>query len=270
MNRNQNRGAYPGSMDYRLDNQRTNRNWSGQYASYTHPQGQDEEGLRKLLLDQLRDMLWAEKTLIKAISKMIRKATSDELIEALTDHQEITEHHVDKVKQAFQMLGEKATTKTCEAMKGLVKEAEELMDEMEEGSLRDAAIICAAQKVEHYEIATYGSLSTYAQILGEQELVDLLESILRDEKQADKTLTQVALGINWEAVDPDDDEDEEEDDDYDDDEDDEEFDEEEDDDDEDEAEEEEEEDDDITATGTPPAIKSARKREPSELDTLKS
>jgi ferritin-like metal-binding protein YciE len=172
---------------------------SRQYQNRNQPEGKDNEGLRKLLLDQLKDMLWAEKELTKAIPAMIEKATSEDLIESLRDHLEVTKDQVFKVKEAFKLMDEKPSAKVCEAMKGLVKEAEEIMKEMEEGSVRDAAIICAAQKVEHYEIATYGCLSTYAQILGETEVANLLEEILSEEKEADDTLTDVAYAINWEA-----------------------------------------------------------------------
>ncbi|HZV68953.1 MAG TPA: ferritin-like domain-containing protein [Saprospiraceae bacterium] len=170
-----------------------------QKTERSSPKGQDEQGLRKLLVDQMKDMLWAEKKLTTAIPKMIKKASSEELIESLTNHLEETKEQVSRLEQAFQAMNLKATAKECEAMKGLVKEAEELMEEMEEGSLRDAAIICAAQKVEHYEIATYGCLVTYSQILGETEVAELLNETLSEEKGADETLTEVSQNINWMA-----------------------------------------------------------------------
>jgi ferritin-like metal-binding protein YciE len=166
---------------------------------HNKPQGDDEEGLRKLMVDQMKDMLWAEKALTKAIPKMMKKACSAELTDALAAHLDETHEQVSRIEEAFDSLGLKATTKPCEAMKGLLKEAEELMGEMESGSLRDAAIICAAQKVEHYEIATYGCLKTYAEMLGESEAAGLFEEILNEEKNADETLSEVAQEINWMA-----------------------------------------------------------------------
>jgi ferritin-like metal-binding protein YciE len=165
-------------------------------------------------------MYWAEKALTKAIPKMIEKASSRELINALNEHLDVTEDQIEKLEEVFSLLGEKASGKKCPAMEGLVKEANEIIREMEKGSVRDAGIICAAQKVEHYEIATYGCLSTYAQILDEMEAVDILEEILQEEKDADVTLTQIAQSINWEAAeegeDYDEDDEDTSDDDYDD------------------------------------------------------
>ena len=164
------------------------------------PEGEEKEGLRKLLVDQMKDMLWAEKSLVKGIPKMIEKASSPELKDALSSHLEETKEQVNRLEQAFQTIDESATAKVCEAMKGLTKEAEELMEEMEEGNLRDAAIICAAQKVEHYEIASYGCLVAYARLLGETEATGLFEEILEEEKSADDTLSGVAEQINWKAT----------------------------------------------------------------------
>ena len=191
--------------DYRQRNYSSNES-----MIYSRPMGKEDEGLRKLLTDQLKDMYWAEKALLKAIPKMIKNASSQELIEALNEHLQVTEEQVEKVEEVFEALGEKASAKKCEAMAGLIKEAEEIMSDLDKGSVRDAGIICAAQKVEHYEIATYGCLSTYAEILDEMEAYELLEEILEEEKDADKTLTQIAREINWEAVEEDEEEEEEE------------------------------------------------------------
>ena len=177
----------------------------------SRPSGEQEEGLRKLLMDQMKDMYWAEKALTKAIPKMIKQASSDELIDALSNHLHETEGQINKLEEAFQILGEKAVAKKCEAMDGLIKEASELMGDLDKGSLRDAGIICAGQKVEHYEIATYGCLKTYAETLGEMEVANLLEEILGEEKNADDTLTEISQSINWEAATESDDEDSEED-----------------------------------------------------------
>lgn len=159
------------------------------------------EGLRKLFIDELKDIYWAEKALVKALPKMAKKATSEELVAAIEDHLAVTETHVERLEQAFEMLGKKAIGKKCEAMEGLVKEAEEIMSETEDGMVRDAGIISAAQKVEHYEIASYGTLVSFANILGEAKVAKLLEQTLTEEKDADQTLTSIAeSAINIEAA----------------------------------------------------------------------
>ena len=158
-------------------------------------------GLQKLFEDQLKDIYWAEKALTRAIPKMIDNSTSQELVNALTHHLEVTEGHVTRCEEVFESIGMKAVAKKCEAMEGLIQEGSEIMEEMEEGSVRDAGIICAAQKVEHYEIATYGTLSALARQLGYEEAVDLLEETLEEEKEADAKLTEVAeSGVNEDAV----------------------------------------------------------------------
>ena len=207
-------GGYTGDQEYYTENEWNRQRGQGwnQYDNrmeqtdgyrgttyLSRPSGKDDEGLRKLLTDQLKDMYWAEKELTKAIPKLINKSTSPELKNALKEHLQTTESHVQRVKEIFGLLGEKPNAKKCVAMEGLIKEADEITTSLDEGSVRDAGIICAAQKVEHYEIATYGCLSTYAEILNEMEACDLLEEILQEEKNADKTLTQVAYEINWEA-----------------------------------------------------------------------
>ncbi len=158
------------------------------------------QGLRDLFEDELKDIYWAEKALTKAIPKMIKNATSQGLIDALEDHLEVTKGHVERCEQAFEILGKAARAKKCEAMEGLTKEAEEIMSNTEEGMVRDAGIISAAQKVEHYEIASYGTLCAFAKTLGENEIADLLEQTLNEEKEADQTLTSIAeSSINIEA-----------------------------------------------------------------------
>jgi ferritin-like metal-binding protein YciE len=152
----------------------------------------EEPKLLKLFEDSLKDIYWAEKALTKALPKMVKKATSTELIEALENHLEETEAQVEKVEEVFEIIGKKAVAKKCDAMHGLIEEAEHIMKESEEGAMRDAGIIAAAQKVEHYEIATYGTLRTFAQTLGLTEAAAVLENILNEEKNADQTLTDVA------------------------------------------------------------------------------
>jgi ferritin-like metal-binding protein YciE len=161
----------------------------------------EESKLMKLFEDELKDIYWAEKALTKAIPKMIKNATADELTEALENHLKETEEQVERLEQVFEIIGKKAVAKKCEAMAGLVKEAEEIMKESDKGAMRDAGIISAGQKVEHYEIATYGTLRTFAQTLGLDDVVSLLEETLEEEKNADETLTQVAEAtINMEAM----------------------------------------------------------------------
>lgn len=167
----------------------------------THSLETDSSKLHKLFEDELKDIYWAEKALVKAIPKMIKKATSEDLVEALENHLEETEGHVQRCEQAFELLGKTAQAKKCEAMTGLIEEAEEIMDESDEGVMRDAGIISAAQKIEHYEIATYGTLCAFAKALGLTEIKDLLGQTLDEEKNADETLTTVAeSAINVEAA----------------------------------------------------------------------
>ena len=170
-------------------------------ASHRNQPQNDQSKLHKLFEDELKDIYWAEKALVKAIPKMVKKATSDELIEALEDHLEETEGHVQRCEHVFELLGKPAQAKKCEAMDGLITEAEDIMSESDEGVMRDAGIISAAQKVEHYEIATYGTLKTFAKTLGLDEIADILEETLNEEKNADETLTSVAeSAINVKAA----------------------------------------------------------------------
>ena len=156
--------------------------------------------LMKLFEEELKDIYWAEKALTKAIPKMIKNATSPDLIDALENHLMETEEQVKRVEQVFELTGKKAVAKKCEAMEGLIKEAGEIMEDCEEGAMRDAGIISAGQKVEHYEIASYGTLRQFAETLGLAEAVALLEETLNEEKIADEKLTEVALNaVNVEA-----------------------------------------------------------------------
>ncbi len=162
-------------------------------------------GLRELFEDQLKDIYWAEKALTKALPKMIKNATSAQLKNALTDHLEVTEDQVERCEQIFAAIGKKAVASKCEAMEGLMKEGNEIIESTEPGSVRDAGIICAAQKVEHYEIATYGTLLAWARQLSETKAASLLEKTLREEKDADMSLSGIAeSNINKKAEDEDD------------------------------------------------------------------
>jgi ferritin-like metal-binding protein YciE len=156
--------------------------------------------LMKLFEDELKDIYWAEKALTKAIPKMISNATSEELIAALEHHLTETKEQVKRVEQVFEILDKKASPKKCEAMEGLMKEAEEIMESCEEGAMCDAGIISAAQKVEHYEIASYGTLRQFAETLGLVDAAELLQITLDEEKAADEKLSEVATtSINLEA-----------------------------------------------------------------------
>ena len=162
------------------------------------------QGLSELFEDELKDIYWAEKALTKAIPKMIKNATSQELITALTEHLQVTEEQVARCEQVFEMLGKPARGKKCDAMEGLIKEAQSIMEDTEKGVVRDAGIISGGQKIEHYEIASYGTLCAFAKTLGENEIADLLQQTLNEEKEADETLTTVAeSSINLQAAEED-------------------------------------------------------------------
>jgi len=155
--------------------------------------GAAAEGFRKLFEDELKDIYWAEKTLTKAIPKMIKKSTSKELAAALKSHLAVTERQVKRLEDVFESIGKKAQAKKCEAMAGLTKEAEEIMTDTEAGMVRDAGIISAAQKVEHYEIASYGTLHAFAKTLGYDKAAKLLDETLAEEKEADAALNELAV-----------------------------------------------------------------------------
>ena len=158
-------------------------------------------GLRALFVNELKDIYWAEKALTKAIPKMIENASTSELVKALTGHLAVTKQHVSRLDKVFATIGEKAEAKKCEAISGLIKEAEEIMADTKKGMVRDAGIILAGQKVEHYEIATYGTLCCFAKTLGETEAAAILHETLNEEKEADEKLTEIAESfVNAEAV----------------------------------------------------------------------
>jgi len=157
--------------------------------------------LEKFFVDALKDIYWAEKHLTKALPKMQKAATSDELQQAIENHLNQTKEHINRLEQVFDQLGEKAQAKKCEAMEGLTKEGDTVVEETEDGtSTRDVGIIVSAQKVEHYEISAYGSLITLAKTMGQDEIADILEQTLEEEKETDQLLTQIAENsINWQA-----------------------------------------------------------------------
>jgi len=156
--------------------------------------------MEDLFLDEIRDLYDAEKQLTKALPKMAKAASSEELRTALENHLEETENQVERLEQIFEMLEQKGTGKKCAAMAGLIKEGDEVAKSTEDTAVRDAGLIAAAQKVEHYEISGYGSARTHAQLLGHQEVVSLLEETLKEEKQADRILNDLAeSSVNEEA-----------------------------------------------------------------------
>jgi ferritin-like metal-binding protein YciE len=162
--------------------------------------------LEDLFVHELKDILDAEKQLLKALPKMAKAAESEELIAAFEEHAGVTEGHVERLERIFKSLDMAARGKKCAGMAGLVEEGKELIEEEEAGAPLDAALICAAQKVEHYEIAAYGSLVTYAKLLEMKDAVKLLEKTLAEEKETDETLTAIASELNLLAEEEEDDE----------------------------------------------------------------
>lgn len=159
------------------------------------------DSLDKLYVEELRDLYSAENQLLKALPKMAKGASSEELRQALEDHLEETKEHVSRLEEIFDALGEKPTGKTCHGMKGLIEEGSEILEEKGEESVLDAGIIAAAQKVEHYEIASYGTVRTFANLLGEDDAAELLQQTLDEEGDADKRLNELADDIvNPEAL----------------------------------------------------------------------
>ncbi len=161
-----------------------------------------DPALLEFFKDEIKDIYWAEQHLVKILPKMKKAATSEELAGAIDEHLEVTKTHVARLEQIFELLGEKPKAKKCEAMEGLAKEGESIIEDTDDGTAtRDVGIIMASQKVEHYEIATYGGLKQLASTIGLDEVADLLEQTLNEEKEADETLTSIAENsINYEAA----------------------------------------------------------------------
>jgi len=158
--------------------------------------------LKDLFIDSLKDIYWAENALVSALPKMIQNATSPLLTSAIKEHLEVTKNQVVRLEAVFELLGEKAEGKKCEAMAGLLKEGDSILEETVPGPVRDAGIIAASQKIEHYEIATYGTLCAFAKTLGENDAVKLLTQTLAEEKEADMVLSDAACSaINLSAAD---------------------------------------------------------------------
>lgn len=155
--------------------------------------------LRDLYVDELKDLYDAENRLIKALPRMAKASTSDELRSGIEAHLEQTKEHANRLKQILISMNEKAGGKKCPGMKGILDEGQEMLEEDFDGAVLDAAIISAAQRVEHYEIAAYGCVRTWAEVLGETEASQLLEKTLGEEKETDEKLTQLAEEINQRA-----------------------------------------------------------------------
>lgn len=194
-----------------MENKKSNSKTSSKSSSKSNSKGKksseksngsmQSSQLMKLFEDELKDIYWAEKALTKAIPKMVKNATSQELIDALENHLEETKNQINRLEEVFESIGKKASAKKCDAMAGLIEEAEGIMEECEEGPMCDAGIISAGQKVEHYEIASYGTLRQFAKTLGLGKAVKLLEETLNEEKAADEKLSEVAIAtINIEAA----------------------------------------------------------------------
>ena len=166
----------------------------------TAPKSNDSM-LQDFFYGELKDIYWAEKHLVRTLPKMKKAATSTELQNAFNDHLETTKVHVTRLEQVFEILGKKAQAKKCDAMAGITTEGESIIEETEKGTAtRDVGLILAAQKVEHYEIATYGGLTTLAKTLGYNEVAGILHQTLEEEKEADELLTEIAEnGVNYES-----------------------------------------------------------------------
>lgn len=161
----------------------------------------DSEKLKELFVDGLKDIYWAEKNLAKALTKMSKNATSEELKAAFEQHTTETEEHAERLEQVFERIGEKAQAKKCAAMEGLIEEANEILNSTDKGTMvRDCGLIMAAQKVEHYEIASYGTLRNIARTLGHNDVADMLQQTLDQEGETDHKLTELAEAyVNEEA-----------------------------------------------------------------------
>lgn len=159
-----------------------------------------EPAFHELFVEELKDLYHAERQLVKALPKMAKAASDPTLKNGFTKHLKQTEGHARRLEKVFRLLGEKPATKVCEGMKGLIREGAEKLEEDLPDTIRDAALIGAAQKVEHYEIAAYGTLRTYADLMEREDIVELLQANLDEEGETDKKLTQIAETLNVEAA----------------------------------------------------------------------
>ena len=159
-----------------------------------------ENSLQQLYVEQLRDLYNAEQQLVKALPKMAKAAQSEGLRQGIAEHLEQTKGHVDRLQQIFSAMDESPKGKKCAGMEGLVEEGEEVIKEHSSGGVLDAGLIGAAQRVEHYEIAAYGTVRSFAELLGESQAVDLLQQTLEEEKETDEKLTELSKEINTQAL----------------------------------------------------------------------
>ncbi|WP_142684763.1 YciE/YciF ferroxidase family protein [Chitinophaga polysaccharea] len=180
----------------------TTKSASNGTARKTGSEKMPDSKFHELFMDELKDIYWAEKNLVKALPKMQKAATSEELSTCIGNHLEETKEHVARLEQVFELLGKKPQAKKCEAMEGLIAEGQEVVaDTDEDSAVRDAGIIIASQKIEHYEISAYGSLRTLANVMGHSQVAKLLEQTLKEEKNADSLLSEVAEStVNEEAA----------------------------------------------------------------------
>jgi len=178
------------------------QNGNGKPSVSKNSRGQSADGmLEEYFHDSLKDIYWAEKHLVKALPKMIKASTTAALQNAIEEHLEVTKVHVERLEQVFELLGYKPQAKKCDAMEGLTIEGESVVEDTEEGTAtRDVGVIMASQKIEHYEIATYGGLCQLAKTLGHEEVAEILAITLQEEKAADESLTGIAeKDINYQA-----------------------------------------------------------------------
>jgi ferritin-like metal-binding protein YciE len=172
---------------------RSNGSGAKQKQSTAKSTKENKSLLEEFFVEELKDIYWAEKHLTKALPKMQKAATSEELASAFADHLTATEEHVTRLEEVFELLGETARAKKCDAMEGLVKEGESIVEETEkETATRDVGLIMAAQKIEHYEIATYGGLTQLAKTIGRDDIAEILAQTLVEEKETDELLTSIA------------------------------------------------------------------------------
>lgn len=157
------------------------------------------DSIEKLLIEELKDLHSAETQITKTLPKLIKAASSPDLKKAFENHLKETEGQIERLDQIFEILGKKATNKTCAGMKGILTEGSEILQETETGDVRDAALISAAQRVEHYEMAAYGTVRSYAEQMDQAEVAGLLQDTLEEEKAADEKLTQISKKINGAA-----------------------------------------------------------------------
>lgn len=180
----------------------TTKKTAGSSAQTTMSKGENDSMLQEFFADEIKDIYYAEKHIIKTLPKMMKAASSTELKQAFKEHLEVTKTHVTRLEQVFELLGKKPQAKKCDAIEGITKEGEGIIEDTEAGTAtRDVGLIMAAQKVEHYEIATYGGLAQLATTLGYDEAAELLTATLDEEKEADTMLTDIAENnVNYSAA----------------------------------------------------------------------